>query len=169
MGDAGLTLPELVVGIAIAGLLAGTALTGGTEFWTRQQLEASARRLAQGLERGRVEAQRQGQPCGLSLDGEGWTIPRSGTLPPCFQGQERLQEAMASVRLQLLSNLPEVVRFSSNGLVLDGGTVVLAAAGTSLQRCLVSSLPLGVVRVGRYGRSLAQALDSSACTPDASL
>jgi hypothetical protein len=34
--------------------------------------------------------------------------------------------------------------------VLSGGTVVLAMEGTSLQRCVVISLPLGITRVGIY-------------------
>ena len=60
--------------------------------------------------------------------------------------------------LQLSHNFPDVLRFSSNGLVLDGGTAVLRAAGTSIQRCLVMSLPLGITRIGRY--------EAGQCLPD---
>jgi hypothetical protein len=63
--------------------------------------------------------------------------------------------------VQLRHNLPDAVRFTSNGLVLDGGTVVVNAPGTALERCVVMSLPLGVVRMGRW-------LDGE-CRPDPSL
>jgi hypothetical protein len=63
--------------------------------------------------------------------------------------------------VQLRHNLPGSVRFTSNGLVLDGGTVVVAAEGTALERCVVMSLPLGVVRLGRW--------QNDECRPDPSL
>ena len=63
--------------------------------------------------------------------------------------------------LRLEHNLPAAVRFSANGLVLDGGTVVVSHPGTSLARCVVVSLPLGVTRVGLYG--------NGSCLPDAAL
>jgi hypothetical protein len=53
------------------------------------------------------------------------------------------------------------VRFSSNGLVLDGGTVVVGHPATALFRCVVVSLPLGVTRVGLW--------EGGACRPDPAL
>jgi hypothetical protein len=50
--------------------------------------------------------------------------------------------------------------------VLDGGTIVLAAAGTDLQRCLVVSLPLGVVRFGQSKAGSAAAPRSADCVVD---
>jgi len=78
-----------------------------------------------------------------------------------MQTLESLKEPIAAGDVRLNHNFPAVLRFSSNGLVLDGGTAVLQAAGTSLQRCLVMALPLGITRLGRYlgGR----------CEPDPSL
>ena len=67
------------------------------------------------------------------------------------------------------SNLPGALRFSSNGLVLDGGTVVISAAGTELRRCLVMSLPLGVVRLGRYEGEQGDSPSSSACRAEEAL
>jgi hypothetical protein len=68
-----------------------------------------------------------------------------------------------------MHNLPAVVRVSSTGLVLDGGTAVLGMRGTALRRCWVMALPLGIVRVGRYGGNPSQGLDSSLCVVDGSL
>ncbi|NDD46447.1 MAG: prepilin-type cleavage/methylation domain-containing protein, partial [Synechococcaceae bacterium WB9_4xB_025] len=114
-----------------------------------------------GIQRGRAEAQKQGRPCGLSLQEEGWAPPAGGVMPPCLHTLESLKEPIAAGEVQLSHNFPAVLRFSSNGLVLDGGTAVLQAAGTSLQRCLVMALPLGITRLGRY--------EAGRCEPDPSL
>jgi prepilin-type N-terminal cleavage/methylation domain-containing protein len=159
--SAGFSLAELLVAIAILGLLASLGWTGGSEVLARQRLEAATRRLDQGIQRGRAEAQKLGQPCGLSLQSEGWAPPAAGSLLPCLQTLERLQEPIAAGQVQLTHNFPAVLRFSSNGLVLDGGTAVLSSAGTSLQRCLVMALPLGITRLGRYS--------AGRCEPDPSL
>lgn len=158
---AGFSLAELLVGVAIVGLLAALGWSGGSETLARQRLEAATRRLDQGIQRGRAEAQKLGRPCGLSLSTQGWMPPDGGVLPPCVQTLESLKEPIAAGEVRLNHNFPAVLRFSSNGLVLDGGTAVLQAAGTSLQRCLVMALPLGITRLGRYmgGR----------CEPDPSL
>ena len=160
-GMAGFSLAELLVGVAIVGLLSALGWSGGSETLARQRLESATRRLDQGIQRGRAEAQKLGRPCGLSLSSQGWMPPGGGVLPPCLQTLESLKEPIAAGEVRLSHNFPAVLRFSSTGLVLDGGTAVLQAAGTSLQRCLVMALPLGITRLGRYlgGR----------CEPDPSL
>lgn len=175
--DRGFSLVELLVGVSVLGLLAVLALNSGGEAVARQRLEASARSLGQGIERARREAIRRGQPCGLTLELRGWQAPSGGELASCMGSQEHgpnasgnsWLEASDLAGLELVHNLPGVVRFSSNGLVLDGGTVVLGARGTALRRCLVMALPLGVVRVGRYRGMPSQGPNSSLCEVDGSL
>ena len=171
--DRGCSLAEVLVGLAIVGLLAGLACGGEAEAVARQRLEASARSLGQGVEAARREAMRRGQPCGLSLGQRGWQPPDGGTLPSCVASQQLLQDGSPGAgdpaALELIHNLPAVVRVSSTGLVLDGGTAVLGMRGTELRRCWVMALPLGIVRVGRYLGSPSQGLSSSQCVVDGSL
>ncbi len=166
---AGFSLPELLVGVTVLAVLAGLALMAGGETLARQGVEAATRRLAQGIERARAEAEERGRPCGLSLGAGGWEAPAPGGLAPCAQAVRSLDEGVEQGTVQLNQTLPPVLRFSSNGLVLDGGTVVLSSGGTPLRRCLVMALPLGVVRLGRYGGPVGAAPDSAACLPDPTL
>ena len=160
-GPDGFSLAELLVGIAIVGLLAVLGWSGGSETLARQRLEAATRRLDQGIQRGRAEAQKLGRPCGLSLQPEGWMPPSQSSLSPCLQTLESLKEPIAAGEVRLVHNFPAALRFSSNGLVLDGGKAVLSSSGTTLQRCLVMALPLGITRLGRYR--------NGGCEPDPSL
>lgn len=158
----GFTLPELLIVVAVLAILAGLSLGQASEALARQRVEAATRRLLQGLDRGRLTAERSGLPCALSFDARGWHAPDSGGLASCPGVSLPLQDEVAdSGELRVEHNLPPAVRFSTNGLVLDGGTVVLSHPGTTLTRCVVVSLPLGVSRVGLYG--------NGTCLPDPSL
>ena len=140
-----MTLPELMLGLSLLGLMASVGLAQGSQVLLDQRLESATRQLDQGLQRARREAQRQGAPCGLRLSQAGWTSPPSGSLPPCLAAPQPLPEGVA-----VAHNFPELLRFTANGLVLDGGTAVLSAAGHPSQRCLVMSLPLGITRLGQF-------------------
>ena len=167
-GNDGLTLVEVLIAVVIMAILAGIAFGSGGDAVARQRLERAARRLVIGIERGRLAALRAAQPCNLSLGPSGWQVPPDGSTV-CAGAPMGLGEGVADGEVQLSHNFPAVLRFSSNGLVLDGGTVVLTSTGTQLQRCLVMALPLGIVRVGRYGANPAAGPRAEACTPDTQL
>ena len=61
--------------------------------------------------------------------------------------------------------LPHAVRFSTNGLVLDGGLVVLSHPSHGQALCLVIGLPLGISRSGVYRGDPSGPLSSSLCLP----
>ena len=162
----GFSLPELLVVIAILGLLAGAAFGQTGRDRERVQLTTALRRLQIGLDRGRMAAERSGEPCGMRLTFQGWQPPLAGELRPCPGAATTLVELGAS-SLDIHSNLPEPVRFSSNGLVLDGGLVVLGHRRLSLHRCLVIGLPLGISRSGTYEGHPTDTFSSRRCKPDA--
>ena len=168
VGEEGLSLVEVLIAAAIMAILAGIAYGSGGDAVARQRLEAATRRLVVGIDRARQAALRSAQPCSLSLESGGWQLPRDGSAV-CAGAPMGLGEGVADGAVQVHHNFPEALRFSSNGLVLDGGTVVLTSPGTPLQRCLVMALPLGIVRVGRYGSKPAAGPRAEACTPDPQL
>ena len=117
----------------------------------------------------RAVAEASGQPCALELGEQGWQAPTGGELPGCAQPITGLDDGGQAAGVELSHNLPAALRFSSTGLVLDGGTVVLSSEGTELRRCLVIALPLGFVRLGRYVGPGQAPPDSAACGPDPTL
>ena len=161
---AGFSLVELLVTIAVLGILVSTAIASPASVKQNLELETGLRRLRIGLDRGRLAAERSQQPCALSLSPNGWDAPLAGELAACRGAILDLREEGASA-LTLRSNLPDVVRFTANGLVLDGGLVVLSHPQRNRALCLVIGLPLGITRTGTYLGDVDRPLSSSQCRP----
>jgi len=160
----GFSLVECLVLVVLLGILATLAIPSSSAVQQRLELDSGLRRLRVGLDRGRMAAQRDRQPCALQLSATGWQPPLAGHLPACRGGVTPLAETGAG-SLELRSNLPDAVRFSSNGLVLDGGLVVLSHSSHGQPLCLVIGLPLGISRSGVYRGDPAGALSSALCLP----
>ncbi|MEB3254083.1 MAG: type II secretion system protein [Synechococcus sp.] len=165
LNHGGFTLLELLVVTAVMGILATSVLARPSQRQAQQQVEIALRRLRVGLDRGRLAAERSGAACGLSLFPESWGAGHDQALPPCRAAVTTLTGRGAD-RVQLRSNLPQTIRFTANGLVLDGGLVLLSHPDLVQQRCLVIGLPLGITRVGTYqSTSPDDALSSAHCRP----
>jgi len=148
----GFTLPETLLALVLVGLLAQLGLASASRDLAAARLEGASRRVLVGLERGRDAALRSGSPCALSLEASGWRPPQAGSLPGCEGAELDLGEGLGGGPAVAVShNLPAAVRFTGNGLIIDGGTVLLSTEGTDLVRCVVVALPLGVTRLGRQG------------------
>ena len=78
---AGFSLVELMVTVAVVGMIASLVVPNSSPDRDRLQLDAAARRLQLGLERARLAARRAQQACGISLGSEAWMEPVQQTLP----------------------------------------------------------------------------------------
>jgi prepilin-type N-terminal cleavage/methylation domain-containing protein len=150
-GEAGFSLPEMLVAVALLSILAVIGAWSGQGFLARQRVEVAARELVVAIERQRDLALREGLPRSLVVEGPGGLLDAAG---------------VAGSGLELHHNLPAELRVTANGLLLDGGTVVVAGHGTELRRCLVMALPIGVLRVGRYGGDPGGAVSAAGCQRD---
>ena len=160
----GFSLLECLMVVALLGILTTLAIPSSSAVQRRLELDSGLRRLRAGLDRGRMAAERDREPCALRLSASGWQPPLTGDLPACRGDLTPLAETSAG-DLELRSNLPDAVRFSSNGLVLDGGLVVLAHPSHSKALCLVIGLPLGISRTGVYRGDPGGSLSSALCLP----
>ena len=171
-----MSLIEQLIVVSLVGMLASIPIVTGRSDRDQLQLDASARRLQVGLDRARSMARREQRACGLSLSESGFAAPADGILPAaipaCLEMGMALQEVFEQGPIVLNTNLPAVLRFTANGLLLDGGIAVLSHQRLAKARCLVVSLPLGVSRIGSYQAPLPSnggRLLSSRCLPDATL
>ena len=160
----GFSLVECLVAVALLGILATLAIPSSSAVQRRLELDSGLRRLRVGLDRGRMAAERDRQPCALQLSATGWQPPLAGDLAACRGGAKSLAETGAG-ELELRSNLPDAIRFSTNGLVLDGGLVVVSHPSHAQALCLVIGLPLGISRSGVYRGDLNGSLSSALCLP----
>ena len=168
-----MSLIEQLMVVSLVGILASIPIVTGGGDRDQLQLDASARRLQSGLDRARSIARREQIACGVSLNEEGFTDPDEGSLPgslPACPGiGMALQEEFDQGPIVLSTNLPPLLRFTANGMLLDGGIAVLSHERVAKARCLVVSLPLGVSRIGSYQAPLPSnggRLLSSRCLPD---
>ena len=144
-----MSLVELLTAVAIVGILAGTSINASRRPLAHQQLIAAARQLELGIEQARDQAMDQQRPCALALGETGWITPTSGNLPGCSHAVRPLLAGDRGGGLQLSHNITEL-QFTTNGLVLGGGTVGLVVDGLVQERCVVISLPLGITRQGLW-------------------
>ena len=79
----GFSLVECLVVVALLGILATLAMPSSSALQRRLQLDSGLRRLRLGLDRGRMAAERDRQPCALHLSAGGWQPPLVGVLPAC--------------------------------------------------------------------------------------
>ena len=140
---------ELLTAVAIVGILAGTSINASRRPLAHQQLLAAARQLELGIEQARDQAMDQQAPCALALGEAGWVESDDGSLPTCTHAVGPLLAGDRGAGLQLSHNISEL-QFTTNGLVLGGGTVRLAVDGLAQERCVVISLPLGITRQGLW-------------------
>ena len=144
-----MSLVELLTAVAVVGILAGTSISASRRPLAHQQLLAAARQLELGIEQARDQAMDQQAPCALALGEAGWMAPTGGSLPGCRHAVRPLLAGDRGAGLQLSHNISEL-QFTTNGLVLGGGTVRLAVDGLGQERCVVISLPLGITRQGLW-------------------
>lgn len=163
------TLVELMVIVAVIGIVSGVAFTSMASFLQEQKLRQAAAELASYLQSARAKAQREGASCELAFSGGSSTVirPTAATGNVCNSSPLQAGLDLATVSgtsgLALSGATTTNITFTRSGTLasdsVSSSTVVsmprllyLSASGTSQQRCVF--LDLVGIRIGwRNGTS----------------
>lgn len=176
-GEAGFSLAESLVTVAIIGVIALLGIPRVYQTYTAAQLNAAADRLHTALEKAiqRVDLKDRfpGGSCSMSLSASGW-ITSANASDYCLDiGDGELNEGIGiSKTLTLRHTFPAtliIYDIDKNQRASEGGMAVLSSNSSSLQRCLVLDPVLGMVRLGRYQGSPSGTLNLNDCIADESL
>lgn len=148
---AGFTLVELLVIVAVIGIVSGIGLTTMASFLQEQRLRQAAFELASYLQSARARAQRDGAICQLEF--EGTTIkPSSSTNNRCYTGSPRLPDLnLAAVSgtagLTIERSTTDSITFTPAGSLAFPSNdvfykliIYLGAPNTNVQRCVYLDL-----------------------------
>lgn len=146
----GFTLIESTVTVVVFGVLASIAAPNLLTWYSNKRVEQGLGKIQISLLEAQRQAIRQSRNCVV-------TIPIGTDVQVTASPNSCLSSDLASTRtLQKLSvrqsNLLATVTFDYKGETVDQTTVVVSTSGggTTKQKCLVLSGPLGLMRTGTY-------------------
>lgn len=166
--SAGFSLAELLVAVALLGLLSGLALPRNRHQLARQRRDGTMQRLLTGLATARHRAETRQRACAMALESAGWVPPVSNPRSGC--SITFAMDDTASSGVVILDNFRKDITINAAGqLPAIGGTVVVGHRSLPLKRCFVVS-GIGIVRTGRYNdeRSISaiERVESKQCVRD---
>lgn len=167
--QAGFSLPELLVAMAIAGILSGIGFALYQRQWQGERTKAAARELAARLDELRRRAQQKAGACHVAIDPATATIAPATTntsacgdfgalnLRSAVQAGSDLQvciQALDSTAACSTATAGTTLVFTPRGTATTwpastGVLLRLHRPGDSTDRCIAVVAPLGLIRNGR--------------------
>lgn len=148
--EGGFTLIEMLVGIVMAGILAAIMAPSFVGMYARSRVNQSVLSVQGALLEGQRQAMRTSTPCNLTLN-----TTSSAVTGSCLATSSRPlnRVAMRASATAMRFDIKGAVAHTDGSAMSQPVTVVISAPNTSLQRCLVMSVPLGLIRTGFYSGS----------------
>jgi len=162
---------ELMVTMAVAGILSGIAISSLSQPWRRQRLDTAAKELTAWLEQRRIQAIQTSSNCIISINASQAQLAAASDNSCGEFGLLDLRNTTTnsqSLKLKSTDGTNDVdeLLFTPRGTSTPRGTrssspphdeLFLSIEGESRQRCIQVTYPLGLIRLGR------RFSDSDAC------
>ncbi len=160
----GFSLPELLVAMAIAGILSGIGFALYQRQWQSERTQAAGRELAARLDELRRRAQQKAGACHVAIDPAATTLgPAAANTSACsdfgslnlravVQGATDLVlcvQALDSTAACSTATAGTTLVFTPRGTATTSALLRLHRPGDSRDRCVAIVAPLGLIRSGR--------------------
>lgn len=152
MPEAGFTLMELMVIVALVGILAGLAIPNFLRNWQDERLNSANKQAIAWLDDLRRKAIQQSSPCRVQIS----------TNPPQMIGScDNEPQIISTLNLAteipntdqlsfvLTGNSPSTWVFTPRGTTTTDAELRMTLAGSTLGRCIRLLKPLGLLRSGK--------------------
>ena len=138
MRSAGLTLLELIVGVALSGILAAAAVTGYADLDRRWRLESGVRQLALDLRMVRIGAIAEARAHRLRfVEGSGSYQPESRRPSGTFVASSAARHLPRGVRVASCSARGDAISFQPRGNAGTFGSIAIVGPDSGSRRIAV--------------------------------
>jgi prepilin-type N-terminal cleavage/methylation domain-containing protein len=154
--EPGFSLPELIVIMAITGILAGLAIPNFTRNWQDERLNSANKQTIAWLDDLRRKAIQQSSPCSMEISNSPALLTGSCQNLPDQISTLNLSAEIANMdqlTFTLASNSPSTWIFTPRGTTTTDAELRMTLAGSDLGRCIRLLEPLGLLRSGKLRSS----------------
>lgn len=157
--DRGVTLIETLVVVIIISILAAIAAPNFLGLLSRNRVNEALDKINGAIKESQRQAIRKRKLCRVNIDTSTNII--SGNPTDCLLSTRDIRNSI-DIRTNL-SGTPPNILFSAKGSTTKSGTIVVSSDTSTIQRCFVISLGLGITRTGEYTGSKTGSVSAEYC------
>lgn len=148
----GFSLPELMVIVAIAGILTGLSIPNFMRSWQDERLNSASKQALAWLDDLRRKAIQQSSPCRVQISSNPAQLSGSCDNAPDLNLTLNLTSEIPNtdqLSITLMNNSPATWVFTPRGTTTTDAELRMSLPGSDLGRCIRLLGPLGLLRSGK--------------------